>query len=70
MTFDNPTHTFIFEVNVRVRRCQMTMHCDRLQVIQDVAGAHIERIIATGNVHFQQGEYQVKAERAEYVEAD
>ena len=70
MTFDSQTHTFIFEDNVQVRRCQMTMRCDRLYVTQDEAGERVERIVATGNVHVQQGERQVKAERAEYIDAE
>lgn len=70
MMFDSQTHTFIFEDNVHVRRCQMTMRCDRLHVTQDEAAERVERIVATGNVHFQQGERQVKAERAEYFDAE
>jgi lipopolysaccharide export system protein LptA len=70
MTFDSQAHTFIFEDNVQVRRCQMTMRCDRLSITQDAAGERVMRIVATGNVHVQQGERQVKAERAEYIDAE
>jgi lipopolysaccharide export system protein LptA len=70
MTFDSRTQTFLFEDNVQVRHCQMTMLCDRLQVAQDANGQRIERIIAMGNVRVQQGERHIRAERAEYVDAE
>jgi lipopolysaccharide export system protein LptA len=70
MTFDSQTHTFIFEDNVQVRRCRMTMRCDRLHVTQNATNERVERIVAIGNVHFQQGERQATAERAEYFEAE
>lgn len=70
MTFDTRTQTFIFEDNVHVRHCQMTMTCDHLQVAQDANGQRIERIIAMGNVRVQQGERHIRAERAEYIDAE
>lgn len=70
MTFDSRTHTFVFENNVHVRRCDMTLQCDRLRVINDAQGNQVERIIATGNVHLQQGVRRVQAERAEYFDAE
>lgn len=66
MTFDHRIQTFIFEEKVRVDRCEMTIVCDHLQVTNDARGENVERIIATGNVHFQQGTRHVMAERAEY----
>lgn len=70
MTFDSQTHTFIFEDNVRVRRCRMTMRCDRLHVTQNATNERVERIVAMGNVQFQQGERHATAERAEYFEVE
>jgi len=65
MTFDHRTQTFTFEENVRVDRCNMTVVCDHLQVTNDARG-NVERIIATGHVHFQQGTRHVVAEQAQY----
>lgn len=70
MTFDHRTRTFTFEEKVRVDRCEMTIVCDHLQVTNDARGEQVERIIATGNVHFQQGTRHVVAERAEYVASE
>ena len=70
MLFDQQTRTFTFEEKVRVHRCDMTMSCDRLHVINDVKGEHIERITAIGSVHFQRGTQHVLAERAEFFLAE
>jgi len=70
MTFDSKTRIFIFEEKVRILRCTMTIVCDRLQVINDASERNIERIIATGNVHFQQGNRSAVAERADYFESE
>jgi lipopolysaccharide transport protein LptA len=70
MLFDQQTRTFTFEEKVRVHRCDMIMSCDRLHVINDVKGEHIERITAIGNVHFQRGTQHVIAERAEFFPAE
>jgi lipopolysaccharide export system protein LptA len=70
MTFDSKTHTFVFEHNVHVRRCEVTLTCDRLRVINDAQRDRVERIVATGNVHMQQGVRRVQAERAEYFDAE
>jgi lipopolysaccharide export system protein LptA len=70
MTFDSKTRMFIFEEKVRILRCAMTILCDRLQVINDPSDKNIERIIATGNVRFQQGTRSAVAERADYFEAE
>jgi lipopolysaccharide export system protein LptA len=70
MTFESRTQTFIFEDNVHVRHCQMTMTCDRLRVAQDASGQRIEWIIAMGDVRVQQGERHIRAERAEYIDAE
>jgi len=70
MTFDSKTHTFVFENNVHVRRCDMTLKCDRLRVINDAQRDRVERIVATGNVRMQQGGRRVQAERAEYFDAE
>lgn len=70
MTFDSQTHTFIFEDNVHIRQCGWVMHCDRLQVANDAKGERIERIVATGNVQFQQGKRHGSAARAEYVDTE
>lgn len=69
MTFDSKTRIFIFEEKVRILRCAMTILCDRLQVINDAGDKNIERIIATGNVRFQQGTRFAVAERADYFES-
>jgi lipopolysaccharide transport protein LptA len=66
MTFDHRTQTFTFEENVRVDRCNMTVVCDHLQVANDARGENVERIIATGHVHFQQGTRHIVADQAEY----
>jgi lipopolysaccharide export system protein LptA len=70
MTFDSKTRIFIFEEKVRILRCAMTILCDRLQVINDTGDKNIERIIATGNVRFQQGTRSAVAERADYFESE
>lgn len=70
MTFDSKTRIFIFEDKVRILRCAMTILCDRLQVINDASDKNIERIIATGNVRFQQGTRAATAERADYFESE
>ena len=69
MTFDSKTRIFIFEEKVRILRCTMTILCDRLQVLNDASDKNIERIIATGNVRFQQGTRSAVAERADYFES-
>jgi lipopolysaccharide transport protein LptA len=66
MTFDQRTRTFIFEEKVHVRRCAMTIMCDRLQVTNEAKGDNVEHITATGNVHVQQGTQHVTAERVDY----
>lgn len=70
MTFDSKTHTFVFENNVHVRRCDMTLKCDRLRVMNDAQQNRVEHIVATGNVRMQQGVRRVQAERAEYFDAE
>jgi len=69
MTFERQTQTFLFQENVRVRRCDMTILCDRLRVFNDAEGQRVERIVFTGNVRMQQGARRVTAERAEYFDA-
>ncbi len=70
MTYDSKTRIFIFEEKVRILRCAMTILCDRLQVINDASDKNVERIIATGNVRFQQGARSATAERADYFESE
>ena len=70
MTFDSKTRTFIFEEKVRVLRCTMVITCDRLQVVNDTSDQNVERITATGNVHFDQGTRSGTAERADYFESE
>jgi lipopolysaccharide export system protein LptA len=70
MTFDSKTRTFIFEEKVRVLRCTMVILCDRLQVVNDASDKNIERITATGNVHFDQGDRSGTADRADYFESE
>jgi lipopolysaccharide export system protein LptA len=69
MIFESKSRTFIFEDKVRVLRCNMTILCDRLQVLNDASEKNVDRIIATGNVHFQQGNRSAVAERADYFES-
>jgi len=70
MTFDSKTRTFMFEEKVRILRCTLVITCDRLQVINGATEQNIERIIATGNVYFEQGKRSGVAERAEYFESE
>jgi len=70
MTFDSKTRTFIFEEKVRILRCTMVITCDRLQVTNDTSDQNVERITATGNVHFNQGNRSGTAERADYFESE
>jgi len=70
MTFEQQTQTFLFEENVRVRRCDMTILCDRLRVFNDKTGKRVERIVFTGNVRMQAGARRVTADRAEYFDAE
>ena len=70
MTFDSKSHTFVFERNVTVRRCDMTLKCNRLRVINTADGKGVERIIATGNVQIEQGTRQARADKAEYFDAE
>jgi lipopolysaccharide transport protein LptA len=70
MTFDQRTRMFIFEENVQIRRCAMTITCDRLHVTRDAKNEDIEHITATGNVHVQQGTQHVTAERADYFPSE
>ncbi len=70
MTFDRQTQTFLFQERVRVRRCDMTILCDRLRVFNDAAGQRVERLLFTGNVRMQQGARRVTADRAEYFDVE
>ena len=70
MTFERQTQTFLFQDRVRVRRCDMTIVCDRLRVYNDDKGQRVERIEFIGNVRMEQGERRVTAERAEYFDAE
>lgn len=70
MTFDSKTRTFIFEEKVRILRCTMVITCDRLQVLSEASDKNIERIIALGNVRFEQGNRSGTAERADYFESE
>jgi lipopolysaccharide transport protein LptA len=70
MTFDRDTQTFIFKEKVHVTRCSLTIDCDHLRVVRDADENRIKRIIATGNVRFQDGTRHAVAERADYYEAD
>ena len=70
LTFDSETRTFTFEDKVRVRRCHMTLRSDRLNVTNDTKGESVERLIAQGHVSFQQGVHRVRADRAEYFDAE
>jgi lipopolysaccharide transport protein LptA len=66
MTFDQQTRMFTFEDNVRIQQCGMIILCDRLQITNDIKGENVERIVATGNVHLQQGTRHIKAKRVVY----
>jgi lipopolysaccharide export system protein LptA len=70
MTYERQTQTFLFQENVRVRRCDMTILCDRMRVFNDAAGQRVERIVFTGNVRMQEGARRVTAEHAEYFDAE
>ena len=70
MTFDNETHTFVFEDQVRVRRCDVVIDCDHLQVVRYAGESRIKHVIATGNVRFRDGTRHAVAERADYYEAE
>lgn len=66
MTFDQNTRTFVFENQVRIRHCDMTIGCDRLQVVGHDQSETTEHIVATGNVRIEYGTRRVTAQRAEY----
>ena len=68
MTFDRDTQTFIFEDKVRVKRCDLVIDCDRLQVVRYADENRIKHVIATGNVRFQDGTRHAVADRADYYE--
>ena len=70
MTFDNQTHTFIFEDKVRVRRCDAVIDCDHLKVVRYADENRIKHVIATGNVRFRDRTRHAVAERADYYEAE
>src|SRR5262245_24345387 len=70
MTFDSKTRIFTFEEKVRILRCAMIIVCDRLQVMSGASEQTIDRIIATGNVQFEQGNRAGVAERADYFESE
>ena len=70
MTFERQSQTFLFQDNVRVRRCDMTILCDRLRVYNDDKGQRVERIEFIGNVRMQQGDRHVTADHAEYFDAE
>jgi len=70
MNFDSKTRTFVFEEKVRIVRCTLVITCDRLQVVNDTSDQNVERITATGNVHFDQGNRSGTAERADYFESE
>jgi lipopolysaccharide transport protein LptA len=66
MTFDQNTHTFVFENQVQIRRCDMTIWCDHLRVVGDAKSEATEHVIATGNVRIAYGTRRVTAQHAEY----
>ena len=68
MTFDNVTHTFVFESKVRVKRCDVVIDCDRLRVVRYADENRIKHVIATGNVRYRDGTRHAVAERADYYE--
>ncbi len=71
MTFDVKDQSFLFEGHVHVRRCDMTLRCDRLRLLSTAPKtAATAQIVAMGNVQFQQGDYHVVAERAQYFAAE
>ena len=69
MTFDQNTRTFLFENQVQIRRCKMTIFCDRLKVVGPLESEAPEQIVASGNVRIEYGTRRVTAERAEYFVA-
>ena len=48
----------------------MVITCDRLQVMNDAGEKNVDRIIATGNVHFDQGNRSGTADRVDYFESE
>lgn len=69
MTFEQKTRTFVFENQVQIRRCAMTIWCDRLQIVGHAKSGSPEQIVATGNVKIEYGTRRVSAQRAEYFVA-
>jgi lipopolysaccharide transport protein LptA len=69
MTFDRNTRTFLFENQVQIRRCNMTIFCDRLKVVGQLESGTAEQMVASGNVKIEYGTRRVTAERAEYLVA-
>ena len=70
MTFDQESHTFVFEDKVQVKRCDLVIDCDRLQVVHAAGENRIKHVIATGNVRFREGTRHAVAERAVYYQAE
>ena len=68
MTFDRDSQTFIFEDRVRVKRCDLVIDCDHLQVMRYADENRIKHVIATGNVRFRDGTRHAVADRADYYE--
>ena len=66
MTFDRDTQTFIFEEKVRVKRCDLVIDCDHLQVVRYADENRIKHVIATGNVRFRDRARHAVADRADY----
>lgn len=70
MTYDQTTQTFLFEENVRIRRCNMSMTCNSLRIIRDTGQNTLQQVIASGNVHIYHEKYHAVAEQAQYFEVE
>lgn len=70
MTYENATQTFVFENNVRIQHCKMSLTCTSLRVIRATAHNTLKQVVARGNVHIMHETYQATAEQAQYFELE
>lgn len=70
MASDSRTDQVIFTGNVEVRRGDLYVKSDRLEVRQDRQSKKLAQMIAIGNVFIRRGEQAATAERATFFEND
>jgi lipopolysaccharide export system protein LptA len=70
MVSDSRSDQVVFTGNVEVRRVDLYVKADRLEVKQDRQTKKVEQMIATGNVFIRRGEQAATAERATFFETE